>query len=119
MVPLYVKTTHKEEPSFRDSKVVISLYDDNFKTEFPDNFPAKLFNQDAPEGGCDGINTPISFIELAKLAIRYCDGVIVNGDNIPQEVIDYAQSLGKPIQPRCSEEEYVAACNDFYDKVMG
>ncbi len=119
LVPLYVKTTHKDEPSFRDSKVVISLYDDNFKTDFPDNFPTKLFNQDAPEEGCGGIDTPISFIELAKLAIRYSDGVIVNGDNIPQEIIDYAQSLGKPIQPRCSEEEYVAACNDFYDKVMG
>ena len=35
-----------------------------------------------------------------------------------QEIIDYAQSLGKPVQPRCSEEEYATACNDFYDKVM-
>ena len=119
LVPLYVKTTHKEEPSFRDSKVVISLYDDNFKTDFPDNFPTKLFNQEAFEGTTDEIKTPISFVELAKLAIRSCDGVIVNGDNIPQEVIDYAISLGKPVQPRCSEEEYVAACNNFYDKVMG
>ena len=118
LVALYVKTTHKEEPSFRDSKVVISLYDENFKTNFPDNFPAKLFNQETPEGVIDGIGTPVSYIEYAKLAIRHCDGIIVNGDNIPQELLDYAQSLGKPIQPRCSAEEYVAACNAFYDKVM-
>ena len=58
-------------------------------------------------------------IELAKLAIRNCDGVIVNGDNVPQELIDYAKSLSKPVQLKCSEEEYAAACNDFYDKVMG
>ena len=119
LIPLYIKTTHKEEPSFRDSKIVISLYDDNFKTDFPDNFPEKIFNYDTPEGAIDGISTPISNIEIAKLAIRHCDGVIVNGDNIPQEIIDYAESLGKPIQPRCSEEEYAAACNDFYDKIMG
>ena len=119
LVPLYVKTTHKEEPSFRDSKVVLSLYDDNFTTNLPDNFPAKLFNQEMPEGITDGIGTPVSYIEYAKFAIRHCDGVIINGDNIPQEVIDYAESLGKPIQPRCSAEEYVASCNDFYDKVMG
>ena len=65
------------------------------------------------------IQTPVTYVELAKLAIRNCDGVIINGDNVPQELIDYAQSLGKPVQPRCSEEEYAAACNDFYDKVMG
>ena len=118
LVPLYIKSSYKEEPSFRDSKIVISLYDDNFKTDFPDNFPEKIFNYETPEGTIDGINTPISYIELAKLAIRNCDGVIINGDNIPQEIVEYAESLGKPIQPRCSEEEYAAACNDFYDKVM-
>ena len=56
--------------------------------------------------------------EIAKLAIRNCDGVIINGDNIPQEIIEYAESLGKPIMPRCSEEEYATACNNFYDKIM-
>jgi starch synthase len=119
LVPLYIRSAYKDEPSFRDSKIVISLYDDNFKTDFPDNFPDKIFNNEIPEGMIEGIKTPISYIELAKLAIRHSDGVILNGDNIPQEIIDYAQSLGKPVQPRCSEEEYATACNDFYDKVMG
>ena len=84
LVPLYVKTTHKEEPSFRDSKVVISLYDENFTTDLPDNFPAKLFNQEMPEGIVDGISTPVTYIEYAKLAIRHCDGVIINGDTVYQ-----------------------------------
>ena len=119
LIPLYVKSSYSEEPSFRDSKIVISLYDENFKTDFPDNFASKIFNNDSQEGFIEGIQAPVTYVELAKLAIRNCDGVIVNGDNVPQELIDYAESLGKPVQPRCSEEEYVAACNDFYDKVMG
>ena len=119
LVSLYVKSSYSEEPSFRDSKIVISLYDDNFKTDFPDNFASKIFNNDLQEGFIEGIQTPVTYIELAKLAIRNCDGVIVNGDNVPQELIDYAESIGKPVQPRCSEEEYVTSCNDFYDKVMG
>ena len=119
LVPLYIKSIYKEEPSFRDSKIVISLYDENFKTNFPDNFPEKIFNNDLQEDLTGEIKAPISYTELAKLAIRHCDGVIVNGDNIPQKIIDYAESLGKPIQPRCSEEMYATACNDFYDKVMG
>ena len=118
LVPLFVKSSYCEEPSFRDSKVVISLYDDNFKTDFPDNFAQKIFNHDFREGFIEDIKTPVTYIELAKLAIRNCDGVIINGDNIPQELIDYANSLGKPVQPRCGEEEYATVCNDFYDKVM-
>ena len=119
LVPLYVKSSYSEEPSFRDSKVVISLYDENFKTDFPDNFASKIFNNDMQVGFIEGIQTTVTYMELAKLAIRNCDGVIVNGDNVPQELIDYAESIGKPVQPRCSEEEYAAVCNDFYDKVMG
>ena len=119
LIPLYVKSSYKDEPSFRESKIVISLYDDNFKTDFPENFPEKIFNNEIPEETISAIQTPISYIELAKLAIRHSDGIIINGDNIPQELIDYAISFGKPVQPRCNEEEYANACNDFYDKVMG
>ena len=119
LVPLYVKSSYSEEPSFRDSKIVISLYDDNFKSDFPDNFAQKIFNNDLHDEFIKEIQTPVTYIELAKLAIRNCDGVIVNGDNVPQELIDYAKSLSKPVQLKCSEEEYAAACNDFYDKVMG
>ena len=118
LVPLYVRSVYKEEPSFRDSKVVISLYDENFKSNFPDNFAQKLFNKEMHEDFTAEMLPETTYCELAKLAIRNCDGVIVNGDNVAQELIDYAQSLGKPIMPRCSEEEYHNACNDFYDKVM-
>ena len=118
LVPLYIKSVYKEEPSFRDSKVVISLYDDNFNSNFPDNFAQKLFNKEMQEDFTAEMLPETTYSELAKLAIRNCDGVIVNGDNVSQELIDYAQSLGKPVLPRCSEDEYHNACNDFYDKVM-
>ena len=118
LAPLYIKSSYKDEPSFRDSKIVISLYDENFSENFPDNFAQKLFNSDIQGDFTSEIAQPVTYSELAKLAIRNCDGIIVNGDNIPQELIDYAQSLGKPVLPRCSDDEYATACNEFYDKVM-
>lgn len=118
LVPLYIRSIYKDEPSFRDSKIVISLYDDNFGNTFPDNFSQKIFNKEKQEDFIADIPATVPYEELAKLAIRHCDGVIINGDNIPQELVAYAESLGKPIQQRCNEEEYAAACNSFYDKVM-
>ncbi len=117
LVPLYVKSVYKDEPSFRDSRIVISLYDDNFTNALPDNFTQKLFNKEGMEEFTAEIGTPVTYNELAKLAIRNCDGIIVNGDNVSQELVDYAQSLGKAILPKPADDEYNQACNSFYDKV--
>ena len=118
LAPLYVKKAYNEEPSFRDSKVVISLYDDNFNENLPDNFLQKLILKDMSEDVVDGISVPVAYNELAKLAIKFCDGVIVNGDNVSPELIAYAESLGIPVLPKPADEEYYEACNNFYDKVF-
>lgn len=31
LAPLYIKKAYKDEPSFRDAKVVFSVYEDDFK----------------------------------------------------------------------------------------
>ena len=118
LTPLYVKKAYNEEPSFRDSKVVISLYDDNFSENLPDNFLQKLILKEMSEDVVDGISVPVTYNELAKLAIKFCDGVIVNGDNVSPELIAYAESLGIPVLPKPADEEYYEACNSFYDKVF-
>ena len=119
LVSLYVKSVYKEEPSFRDSKVVISLYDENFNNTFPDNFAQKLFNKDKQEDFIADVTTPMTYNELAKLAIKYSDGVIVNGENVDSALTEYAKSLGKPVLDYQPTEEYATACNNFYDIVMG
>ena len=118
LVPLYVKSVYKEEPSFRDSKIVISLYDENFNETLPDNFKQKMLHKEMHEEAVSEVATPITYNELAKLAIRYCDGIIINGDNVSPELIEYAQSLGKPVLPKPADEDYHNACNEFYNTVF-
>lgn len=42
LAPLYIKKAYKDEPSFRDAKVVFSVYEDDFKNTLSDDFAAKL-----------------------------------------------------------------------------
>ena len=42
LVPLYIRSAYKDEPSFRDSKIVISLFDDSFNEPFDDGFINKV-----------------------------------------------------------------------------
>lgn len=118
LTPLYVKSAYKEEPSFRSSKVVISLYDDNFNDTFPAGFLQKTLHRGMDIELLDGIKEPTSYEELAKLAIKFCDGIIINGDNISPALIDYAKSLGKPILPKPADDEYAEACNNFYETII-
>lgn len=118
LVPLYIKSAYSEEPSFRESKVVFSLYDDNFQKTFPASFLQKLMHKDMGDSLVADVKEPITYEELAKLAIRYSDGVIINGENISESLISYAQSLGKPILPKQSEDAYIEACNNFYETIF-
>lgn len=42
LAPLYIKKAYKDEPSFRNAKVVFSLYGDDFKQPFHPDYPNKL-----------------------------------------------------------------------------
>ena len=51
-----------------------------------------------------GMEIPTTYLELAKLAIRNCDGVIINGENIAPELVEYAKAQGKAIMDQATEE---------------
>lgn len=118
LVPLYVKSAYCEEPSFRDSKVIFSLYNTNFKNPLDENLAKKLLFKDMAETLVKDIKTPITYEELAKLAIIYSDGIILNSPDIPESLISFAKESGKPVLPFTEGDDYIAGCNDFYEKIF-
>ena len=118
LIPLYVKNAYKDEPSFRDSKIVVSLYDDNYSNPLPEGFLQKALHKDMTIDLFEGIASPTPYEELAKIAIKNCDGIVIDGDNISPTLIEYAKSLGKPILPKSTREEYAEDCRNFYETLF-
>lgn len=118
LVPLYARSVYKDEPSFRDSKIIFSLFDDDFKQPFTEEFIRKAIYKDMPPELTEGLKAPVTCEQLIRLAIEHSDGIVVNGDNIPQEYIEYAESLGKKILPKQEDEAYGNACYDFYNSLL-
>lgn len=116
LVPLYIKSAYREEPSFRESKVVFSLYNCDFKSPLDESLVKKLLCKDMDASLVEEVKTPITYEELTKLAIRYSDGIVLNSPDIPEALVSYAKELGKEVLPYQSGEEYVSACNEFYEK---
>ena len=85
LMPLYLKKVYNQDPIFADSKVVLSLYDDLDSLSFAKDMASRVaFENIKPEDVAllahpDGIN-------LAKLAVRYSDGVIKGQAGINTEL---------------------------------
>lgn len=119
LAPLYVKHVFNEEPSFRDSKVVISIFAEDFKNHFDADFKKKLMLRGIDEEILKSLGDgPVDYISLMKFAIDNSDGIIQHSEVVSQEVLDYAKEVGKPILPfNPDQDAFVEECNQFYDKV--
>ena len=117
LVPLYIKRAFKDNPLFSDSKVVYSLYDDDFEGSFRDTYEKKLKMPGINAKEIKWLKNPM-YVNIQKCALDFADAIVMASPNINPELEKYARSLKKPILEYQGEENYVDAYNDFYDKIV-
>ena len=117
LIPLYVKKCYRDNPLFSETKVVMSIYDDDFKDDMPADIGKKI--------KYDGITKQdlayykkTNFVNLIKAAVEYSDGVIIGSKKIHKELLEYVGKTGKPVLDFQGEKDYLDAFSDFYDKVL-
>ena len=118
LVPLYIKKAYMEEPSFRDSKVVLSLFENDLKSNLQSDIVEKMLLKNIEKSDIeDVIPASATFKDMYKLAIKYSDGVILHSENIDPELIAYAREIGVPVLEYQPIETFTDAINQFYDDI--
>jgi len=117
LMPLLIKKQFADNPLFADTKVVFSLYNDDYTGSLDKELSSKLTSEHISAKDVKQISDP-TYINLCKLAIDYSDGIIVSSEQCNPEVLKYAKKSGKPLLAYKSEEEYVQGTSDFYDAVL-
>lgn len=118
LTPLYIKKAYADDPCFKNSKIVYSVYDDDFNNLFAQNFSEKLMLEGIEPSDVEAIaNKKVDFADLSKLAIKYSDGVIQGSKTINQNVLDFAQESKLPLLSYQNPDNYIDAYNEFYDIV--
>ncbi len=118
LAPLYIKKVYSDDPFFCNSKIVYSVYDNDFKSNFRPNFSQMLRLDGIEDSDIASIaGKELSFADLSKFAIDFSDGVIQGSPNINEEVKSYAQSCGLPFLEHQQPDAYMDAYNEFYDKI--
>jgi len=119
LLPLYLKKAYKDDPIFSNSKVVLSLYDEVLDQKFNSDFQEKLLFGNIESADAELGENPTG-IQLAQLAIRYSDGVILGSDNIPEVLTKSAEQSGLPVLPydaaKVADGTYIEEYNSFYDQ---
>ncbi len=120
VLPLYLKKAYIEDPIFSGSKVVVSLYNDAEGQTFAPEFRELLKFGNVSDEDTELLAVP-SGTNLAKLAVRHSDGVILGSGDIPAETVDFCKETGLPLLPydaaSFEDGSYIAAYNNFYDSL--
>jgi starch synthase len=116
LVPLYVKKYYHDDPLFSQSKVVYSVYDDDFPGELNKTFRKKLVLKGITSNDTKIIEKA-TYENLSKMAISYSDAIIQGSKEVNQELMQYVQQSKKIFLPHQPMESYIDTYNDFYDTV--
>ena len=115
VVPFYVKTAYRDEPSFAETKVVTSLYNKTINKDFGDDFKQFLEFRDAKAELLGDYKDKFDFDELNKLAIEYSDGVIQAVPDVEKQLLDFAAAKNVPLLGY--NEDYADAFEAFYESL--
>jgi starch synthase len=117
LIPLYVKTSYKDDPMFKNSKVVYSLYDDGFTEKFTDDYHKKLSMEGVGGPDVKELKTP-SYENLTMNAISKSDAVVMGTIDVDNSIRNHLKKSGKPVLEYQSPDNYIDAYNAFYDEVV-
>jgi len=105
LVPAYLKTIYKDDPTFKNSKVVYSVYEDDFSEKLNEKFAEKaVMNGMEPEQ--TEAYKMADITALNKGAISYSDAVVFGSAVINEEVLKFVKKANKPVLEYISTSDY-------------
>ena len=119
LTALYLKKSFKDNPLFAETKIVYSVYDDEFTTPLNKDFAKKVMHEGIEKTDLEHYKNP-TFVNLSKAAIDLADGIIKGSAKINSDVEKYIKKSGKPYLDFVGGEnnEYIDAYSEFYDAVL-
>ena len=117
LLPLYLKQIYKDEPIFQKSKIITSLYENEFEKPLNKKMIDKILFDEIDKKYILDLKKP-SYENLMKIAIDSSDGVIKASENISAELLNYLEGYDKPVLDFQSLDTFSEPYLEFYDKLF-
>lgn len=95
LVPAYIKTTYKNDPTFKNSKVVYSVYENCFTESLNADLHKKAVMQNMGEEDTKAFKGA-NCSSLHMGAINHADAVVLADENVDKDVLKFVKDSNKP-----------------------
>lgn len=95
LVPAYIKTTYKNDPTFKNTKVVYSVYENDFTETLNTDLHKKAVMQGMTEEDTKAfVNADCNSLHIG--AISHSDAVVIADENVNNDVLKFVKDSNKP-----------------------
>jgi starch synthase len=117
-IPLYLKTTYKNDPLFKNTKTVFTIYDNAFSHKFKGNIMDKVKMIDIEDNMLGNLKSA-DFEGFIKLGVEFSDAVIVaGGENKKMESL-FKKIKEKKVETIDQGENYTESYYNLYNELVG
>jgi len=118
LIPLYLKTTYKKDPVFKDAKSVFTVYNNEFADKFEGNLVEKAKMLDIEDEMLKELKSN-DFSGFVKLGMQYADTVVRSdedfSDNLNGLFQEYASR--KRLSQVAADENLLSSYQALYDEL--
>jgi starch synthase len=117
LVPALIKTSYKDDPIFKNSKVVYSVYDDSFEGDLNKDYLRKATMEGMSGSDLKELKTA-NWDTMTLNAINKADAIIQGTSDIPANLAGAIKKSQKPFLSHQDEETYIDTYSSFYDELL-
>jgi len=116
-IPLYLKTTYKNDPLFKNTKTVFTIYNNAFTHKFKDDIMSKVRMLDIEDAMMNHLKTP-DYEGFIKMGMEFSDAVIVAGENKKLDGL-FKKMKEKKVETIGKDEDYTESYFNLYNELVG
>ncbi len=110
LVPAYVKTSYKDDPTFKNAKVISSFYNNDFEETLSTDFLQKAAMNGMTEKQMEVFKEGSS-AALDMGVLQYADALVIGSNELSPELLNNVKKAGKPVL----EYDLTSNSENFYN----
>lgn len=114
LVPAYIKTAYKDDPTFKDTKVIYSLYDEDVNIDLGKDFSSIALTGNMTQKDLAAYGTG-DYGGLYAGAISYSDAIVTTGDEIRKDLLNFVKNAEISVFEMLDTVDFENYCN-LYDQ---
>ncbi len=120
LIPMYIKTTYKNDPLFMNTKTVFTIYDNKFSYKFKGDLLDKVKMLDIEDDMLNNLKSQ-DYEGFIRLGIEYSDAVITAEEGINDSLKPLFEAIGKTkkVETIKKSENFTDSYFELYNELVG